>query len=422
MKPVAAGTLPADLIDAIRGGAVTLNRINDEIVVFRDARRGVEWHCTRHAGRLCSYRHQKTGANGKAEISRFDAVKRMTAQPEEKSPPNTSVTEETNPPPLTEASRRTATLSEVMQQHRSMAMKVAHLLAPAPRDQRELRRSFAAEDGDALNAVLSTLTVLNHRGQRELLDVGYEIIDIEHYNSKAVKQQVANLALPKVAHNKAVLDRFAIYADRDVMLAVCSKGIMAGLGSFKRKREEEDDSEDAEGDEGTLGRKAEETAQGAALTLFTHMDQCGIRWCDGDLTERRWVLSSAAKEALAQRKCAHTAVGSGASQRLKPMPIINASQLAAAHGNYVVLHKEYHSLHDLLKRVEEITEAARGWYQSNATRISEELHQEMQRWFAAQEGPWRTLIALFDVLHKALYELKREIEDYVNLREWGVLT
>ncbi|RNF25636.1 uncharacterized protein Tco025E_02196 [Trypanosoma conorhini] len=426
MKPVAVGTLPADLIDAIRGGAVTLKQLHDDILLFHDEKGSVEWRCTLQPGEVYSYRHQQTGASGSAQVSRFTAVQKATTRPEEeeeeKRAPTASAAEDTHPPPLHRAATATTKSSAVVQQHRSLAIKIAHLLAPAPRDHRDLLRSFAAENGDALSAVLGVITVPNRRGQRELAEAGYELIDIEYYNSKAVKQQVANLALPKVAHNKALLDRFALYADRDVMLATCSRGIMAGLGSSKRKRDEDNDSEDVASDEGAPGRRAEEPAQEAAMTLFTSMDQSGIRWTDGDLAKGQWVLSSAAKVVLDRRQRVDTAVGSGEQRTLRPMPIVDASQLVAAQGDYAILRKEYIDVYGMLKRLENVSEAARGWCQSNANRISGELREEMQRWFAAQEHPWTTLIASFNNLHKALYQLKREIEDYVNLREWGVLS
>ncbi|RNF00966.1 hypothetical protein TraAM80_07303 [Trypanosoma rangeli] len=423
MKPVAVGTLPADLIDAIRGGAVTLKQMHDNTIVFQDEKVSVEWHCTLQPGELHSYRQQKTGVSESAEVSRIAAVQKTTVQPEKKqSAPDTSATEDTSAPYFPSVSKATATLSDVMHQHRSLTMKIAYLLAPAPMDQRELLRSFAAENEDVLNDVLSVLTVLNRRGQRELVEAGYELIDIEYYSSKAVKQQVANLALPKVAHNKAVLDRFALYADRDVMLATCSRGIMAGLGSSKRKRDEDDDSEGVESDEGTVGQRAEEPVQKFAMTLLTSMDQSGIRWADGDLTKGRCVLSSVTKEVLKRRQRPNTVLGFGEQQALRPMPIVDASQLVSAQGDYAILRKEYNDMYDTLKRVEEVTEEARGWCQSNANRISAELREEIQRWFAAQEHPWTVLVTSFNSLHKVLYQLKREIEDYVNLREWGVLS
>ncbi|ESL07129.1 hypothetical protein TRSC58_05188 [Trypanosoma rangeli SC58] len=424
MRPVAVGTLPADLIDAIRGGAVTLKQMHDNTIVFQDEKGNVEWHCTLQPGELHSYRQQKTGVSESAKVSRFAAVQKTTMQPEKKeqSAPDTSATEGTLAPSFPSESKATAALSDVMQHHYSLTMKIIYILAPAPMDQRELLRSFAAENGDVLNDVLSVLTVLNRRGQRELAEAGYELIDIEYYSSKAVKQQVANMALPKVAHNKAVLDRFALYADRDVMLATCSRGIMAGLGNSKRKRDREDDSEGVESDEGALGQRAEEPAQKFAMTLLTSMDQSGIRWADGDLTKVRCVLSSVTKEVLERRQRLNTALGLGKQQALKPMPIVDASQLVSAQGDYAILRKEYNDMYDTVKRVEEVTEAARGWCQSNANRISAELREEIQRWFAAQEHPWTALTTSFNSLHKMLYQLKREIEDYVNLREWGVLS
>lgn len=423
MRPVAAGTLPEDLLHAIRSGSVTLRQVSDDCIVFCDASGGVEWHCDLGAGETCAYRHQRTGESGTAHIPHFSAVKKTTPERRNESAPRAGTPVNTSPPSTSDVPKVTATLSDVMQHHRSLAMKVVHFLAPAPRDHEALLRCFSSESRDALNAVLGVLTVVNKRGQRELEMTGYELVDIESYDSKATKQRVANLALPKIAHNKAVLERFTLYADRDVMLAVCSKGgVMAGLGRSKRRRDDDDDSDGAEGDEKVEKPKAEKTEPKAATALFTSMDQGGVSWDDGDLSKEPWVMSSAAREVLARWQQAEAERTSDAGPASRCMPIANQSQLKIANDNYAILWKEYQLAHDLARRVNEVNEAARRWCQLNAERFADGLFEQLRRWFEAQEGPRAALIASLDTLHRALYQLKREIEDYVNLREWGVLS
>ncbi|KEG14373.1 hypothetical protein DQ04_00501130 [Trypanosoma grayi] len=435
IQPVAAGILPVDLIDAIRGGAVTLSQKGDSTILFHDAAAGVEWSFDlTPAEEECTFRHQLSGAGGSAQIPRFAAVKKMLLEHEDEVPCTLTAERPDTPPLRPSVTAAPVTLADVLQQHHALAVKVAHTLAPAPRDHREFLSAVAPVDSDALDAVLQVLTRLNRRGQRELEAAGYELVDIERYGSKAVKQQVANLALPKVAHDKAVLDRFALYADRDVMLAVCSKGIMHGLGTAKRQRhndtddddDDDDDNNADEGEEGVARRKAVAATQAtktekASPVLLTSMEQSGIRWGDGDLTREPWVMPSAVKEALVQRQQAEAAARSRVNHPLASMPIVDATQLTAARGHYVILQKEYQIVYDLLRRLEDVSVAARGWCETNNGRLSQKLRKELECWFEKQEGPRATLTTSLDILHKALYQLKREIEDYVNLREWGVV-
>ncbi|ORC93512.1 uncharacterized protein TM35_000013890 [Trypanosoma theileri] len=472
INPIAAGTLPEDLINAIRSGTVMLTETSDSVVVFHDTNGGVKWHCKLEMGGIRTYRHQQSGASGSAEISLIATVTKEVQDPQQVQPkvqpvsgePNTlhqEPKEGTDPLPVTPQMNA----SDVIQKYRNLAVKIAFFLAPGPRDHREVLKRFASDNSEALNAVLGVLTVLNSRGQRELGADGYKLVDIESYSSKAVKQKVANLALPKVAGDKSLLDRFALYADRDVMLAVCSKGIMAGLGSSKRKREEEqsdDDDDDGEHDDDNLGGgKGEElavrqktesgihttatatigssnnsgtdgiknitgTTTGSLtkpMTLLTSMEQSGIRWNDGDLSKINLTMPSTVTKVLTQLKETETTAKlSGTKQVLRSMPITNLSQLTVAQTNYTILRKEYQIVYDHLKSFEDVSEAANGWIQSNMSRFSKELSDELKRWFDLQEEPQARLVVSLDLLYKAIYQLKRDIEDYVNLREWGVMT
>ncbi|KAH9577502.1 hypothetical protein LSM04_007050 [Trypanosoma melophagium] len=487
INPVAAGTLPVDLINAIRGGAVMLAEASDSVVVFHDTNGGVKWHCKLEMGGTRTYRHQQSGVSGSAEIPLFKSVTKEAHEPQQLQSEMQQKCEEENTLHKESKEGMNPSLavtpqidtSDVIQKYRNLAVKVALFLAPGPRDQREVLRKFVSENSEALNAVLGVLTMLNLRGQRELEADGYKLVDIESYSSKAIKQQVANLALPKVAGDKSVLDRFALYADRDVMLAVCSKGIMAGLGSSKREREEEDDDDDSdddnddrekgEGEKLSMRRKTESGIHTSAtktkrigtatitttsttgninnsssssssiggtknitgtttgsltkpMTLLTSTEQSGIRWDDGDLSKMKWTMPSTVTEVLAQLQKAEAAAKlSSIEQALRPIQITDLSQLSIAQTNYAILRKEYQIVYNHLKSFEDVSEAANGWIQSNMSRFSKELSEEVKQWFDLQEEPRNRLVASLDILYKAIYQLKRDIEDYVNLREWGVV-
>ncbi|KAG8345199.1 hypothetical protein TRVL_03978 [Trypanosoma vivax] len=423
MNIIATGSLPSELVDAIRCGAVRLTRPNSNVIIFHDECSHFEWCCKLSVGdgEQVSYYHQRSGERGSARVPRIMLVNRLASTAKNDLHPVFSCKV-----PVTDLAAE-----DIVSRHRDVAMKVAHFLAPGPRDDREIFKNFTSTNTDALNLVLSAITTKNHRGQRELQIAGYELVDIESFGTRAIMQQVANSALPKIKENKALLDRFVLYADRDVMLAVCTRGIMAGLGNTKRPRGNDNDDGVGDDDYDDVMNSGEEAKRQKSLEpkinsvenvrLFTTIHQSDIRWSEGDLTRELWEMSPEAEEALAQLQSAAKKLHFSDSC-LKPMPISNQAQLEVARTQYALLRTEYQVVHDRLRRLEEVSDKARDWCQEQGIRFTENLRMELKSWFEKQEEPKQRMLAALDTLHRELYGLKRNIEDYVNLREWGVLS
>ncbi|CBH10636.1 hypothetical protein, conserved [Trypanosoma brucei gambiense DAL972] len=443
MKVSAVGTLPEDLIDAIRGGAVELHWEGDSVIVFHDDINCCSWRCELDAKpdgkelQPVSFRHQRTGEGGSACVPRIGRITRSEVH-RVKDLADTTVEENAHAPVQLDGSLNPPIMNvtEVLTKYRPLVVRIVHYLAPLPRESGELMRFFSSEDGKVLKAVLNAFTTMNGRGQYELTAAGYELVDVESYDSKAVKQQVADRALQKIAHNKVLVDRFSLYADRDVLLAACSKGIMAGLGSSrsKRGRDDVDDNSGSDDDEDkgngagpsasgfkSSAQNAVSTAAKGDVVMFTSMSQSYIRWNDADLTKEPWEMPSAAAEALKQLQDAAKNARASAGKSLPPMSIMSPEQLSTAQERYGILRSEYTKIHDRLKRLEEVSEEVRGWSQTQGDRFTRELNEELRNWFERQEDPRLKLVAAMDAVHEALYRLKRDIEDYVNLRQWGVM-
>nr|CCC90213.1 conserved hypothetical protein [Trypanosoma congolense IL3000] len=441
MKPVAVGTLPVELIDTIRRGQMKIQRLDNGSLVFSGEANCPRWYCElaaldRSQEMSTSYRHQGTGEVGEVRVLRIATVtlsaeEHVVAGPVDPEARESAITA-TAPQPSLSASPQSA--SDTAAQHSSLAARIAHYLAPAPRQINEILHALSLEDSEVVRSVLHHLTTTNRRGQLELSVVGYEMVDIDSFDSRAVKQQVANNALQKISGNKELLDRFSLYADRDALLAACSKGIMAGLGSAKRKRSDDDTDEDddvAESNAVRAGATDSETkgiSEGSIghavqdAVMFTSMDQSDIRWNDADIAKDSWVMPEPVAEVLEQLQSAASIAKTSSRTALPPMPITSATQLSVALEQYTLLRREYKIIYSRLKRLEEVSDEAQGWCQSQGARFTKELNVELQNWFERQEGPRSKLTAAMDVIYQALYRLKRDIEDYVSLREWGVLS